>query len=464
MRNNVFLDNVKEQLARLGCPRSLMLQHLRELAEHYEDARLDELAHGSTEDQAAANAESRLGSPQRIASELMAVSRQTHWAGRHPILSFCVLTPVVGLISFAILMVAGIEAGDMFVSRTQLNALANDGPALAWIGRGILALFCATVLMTAMVFSKVARHSGCGWKWVFIVCGVCAAEGYCVRPVLAPHAFSISVAIGYGFTPNWICMLLPLLFAGAAYWRSVRLDRVPGLARTGMLLLVGSALAFSSAGCASSHKPKPELHRGWIGGEYSVVRRVQTVLSQTNAPEDAQTAKKFQKNGLLILALATNTPARLCGMREGDLLLEVNHSQVASLKKLHCQIDAAKPGDLLQVSAVRDGVPIEFAVPVGQETFQKRHSLSLGLFLSPLSFGSQPNVSLIALGYCGSNNSRQEKDSVYNKYMSSVSKKFEPENSGWMTWVGPVAVGGSETVVKQEPFSADKSQSAAGLH
>src|SRR6266567_3944023 len=92
--------------------------------------------------------------------------------------------------------------------------------------------------------------------------------------------------------------------------------------RNGPLALLGlGAAAFVFTGCSSA-KPKEEAvhQRGWIGGEYKLVRVFPAGL------------KPVKNSALLVTALNTNTPAALAGLNEGDLILELNHQPATRLK------------------------------------------------------------------------------------------------------------------------------------
>src|SRR5437899_8399458 len=124
-----------------------------------------------------------------------------------------------------------------------------------------------------------------------------------------------------------------------------------------LVVLSTSASCLGSENSASRDKDRqpPEHHRGWIGGEYKTVRS----HGSWSTPAEALVAfpeslKATHKRGLLITALSTNTPAYLAGLREGDLILELDHNKITSLADFRAKIDEMKPGSPLTVRAYRD--------------------------------------------------------------------------------------------------------------
>src|SRR5215475_10104942 len=135
---------------------------------------------------------------------------------------------------------------------------------------------------------------------------------------------------------------------------------------------------FTTVSCFASEKssPKdkdkkpPEHQRGWIGGEYKLAKRHGNMFMSTETvvafPKSLTTN---EKKGLLITALSTNTPAYLAGLREGDLILELDHSPITSLRDFRRKIDEMKPGTPLGIRAFRNDVAQDYDITVGRETY-----------------------------------------------------------------------------------------------
>ncbi|MBW8863612.1 MAG: PDZ domain-containing protein, partial [Verrucomicrobia bacterium] len=102
------------------------------------------------------------------------------------------------------------------------------------------------------------------------------------------------------------------------------------------------------AGCASK---KTVSQRGWIGGSYVLSRHNSGWVRLCSSPGISGTLPKSvqatQNAAVEITTLATNTPARLAGLHEGDFILELNHQPVTSLQTFRRTIDRSAPGTLL---------------------------------------------------------------------------------------------------------------------
>jgi hypothetical protein len=139
-------------------------------------------------------------------------------------------------------------------------------------------------------------------------------------------------------------------------------------------------LAILVAGCSTTKhaaKPPPEkVHeRAWIGGEYKLARRSSMGFIPFAPYEehlDAFPASLGRSNhaGIFISSLSTNAPAYQAGLREGDLVLGINHHPIKSLKAFwHC-IDETRPGASVPIEAWRTRDRFECSVIVGRETFK----------------------------------------------------------------------------------------------
>jgi membrane-associated protease RseP (regulator of RpoE activity) len=231
-------------------------------------------------------------------------------------------------------------------------------------------------------------------------------------------------------------------------------------------LLCAGGFGVLVAGCSSS---KPEMkaahQRGWIGGEYEVAGRYHGPFSPH--PEVygfPKALKKDYRSGLLITALATNTPAEIAGLRAGDLVLEANHETTPKLKDFWRVVDGSKPGTLLPVKVYRDGEMTECNVTVGRETYEHEGTFSLGLgFISDLDLWPNPGFSVFVVSFQPSKEPRTELGSAESVYLKSANGgKYQPVETDWNAWL--VIFGGSsgKRILTQEVVPAQTAAAADG--
>ena len=213
-------------------------------------------------------------------------------------------------------------------------------------------------------------------------------------------------------------------------------------------LLPGALLALLD-GCATG-QPRPEIthQRGWIGGEYKLAQPPRFWESSEVVSAFPSALLPAHKTGLLVTTLGPNTPARLAGLREGDLILEINRQPVTGLSDFHRTIDRAAPGNLLPVEAWRDGQVVEYNVPVGRETFRYYGTFCLGLHFSDPDLSCQDGFSLIVVEYRNSTQDRTELGSVESTYRrKSGSGKYEPTEQDWNAWLVIMGASKGKTIL-----------------
>jgi putative serine protease PepD len=59
--------------------------------------------------------------------------------------------------------------------------------------------------------------------------------------------------------------------------------------------------------------------------------------------------------GVLVGSVSANSPASSAGIRQGDLITEVNGEKVATFADIRARIQTAKPGDVFEIKLTRDG-------------------------------------------------------------------------------------------------------------
>lgn len=211
------------------------------------------------------------------------------------------------------------------------------------------------------------------------------------------------------------------------------------------------ALAVLLAGCAGNKEKPRALARGWVGGEYK-----QAHVPRLFSPSDTVNAfpeplRHTQKAGLLVLALSTNTPARLAGLREGDLVVALDHKPVTRLREFRRVIDRTEPGMYLPVTVYRNGEYVVHNLRVGRETFRRQGSLGLGLITYNLNFGINPGFSLFVLGYKPNPGHRTELGSVEQTFERSCNPRPQQVSErDWTAWVLVIEVSKRKSILSQE--------------
>jgi membrane-associated protease RseP (regulator of RpoE activity) len=211
------------------------------------------------------------------------------------------------------------------------------------------------------------------------------------------------------------------------------------------LICLGTVAA-ALAGCGTA-KEKPALARGWMGGEFKVVQ----TFPKSLIPKPAA--------GVLVTALGTNTPARAAGLREGDLIVSLDHQPVGRLKDFRRKIDLSEPGTVLPVTAYRDGQTVEYDVAVGKETYRDGGVLTIGLPFLGHSFklwptASDPGISLVAAGYHVDEWQRKELGSVTGEYFRKCNPNDRAYDEDYNIWLVLMEVSKGKRIVAQEMVEA----------
>jgi hypothetical protein len=222
-------------------------------------------------------------------------------------------------------------------------------------------------------------------------------------------------------------------------------------------------------------KEKPFHQRGWIGGSYERAKAERTVPDLFFGDGGAIYAfpsalTNTQKAGVLITALATNTPAYQAGLRAGDLILELRHQQVLDLPGFWQVLTEARPGVALPVKAYRIGQTSDYTVTVGREEFQYIGTFGIGLpgyieSFHPIPTREAPYVSLMALGYKKNDEPRVEFGSVRKQYEHACNPKAKQEGQDrdWWCWLAIFWVSEGKKIVAQEEFAEKRAYAEAGV-
>ncbi|MBA4368116.1 MAG: hypothetical protein C0403_10825 [Desulfobacterium sp.] len=234
-----------------------------------------------------------------------------------------------------------------------------------------------------------------------------------------------------------------------------------------VVTIIMPVLLFASA-CASQ---KENLHRGWIGGAYieadpSWLKSVTQNYFEGNhgvIPALPELVRQRQDSAILISRVFGNTPAAAGGLREGDLILEVDHRLVEDLSGFRKAIDRLEPGVGTPFTLYRNGEITDQTVVIGRETFQSRHSFTLGLGLGnefdPIP---DPDFTLFSLIRYQTNDNRLELHSPEFQYYQAARRQgtgdeatgndseTETGREGWNFWLVFFGFGGNHVILSQE--------------
>jgi membrane-associated protease RseP (regulator of RpoE activity) len=220
------------------------------------------------------------------------------------------------------------------------------------------------------------------------------------------------------------------------------------------LTLPATVFADQKSACDKNDRKSPEHYRGWIGGEYKLVRRHWNWFMSTDSvvgfPKSLTTT---EKKGLLITAVGTNTPAYFAGLREGDLILELDHARITSFADFRRKIDEMKPGASLAVRAFRNEDVQEFQVTIGQETYRNNGDVAVSFLpiLAEPNLKFNPGFSLIALGLSWDKGKRAELGSAKQVYIRDCrGEKYRLSNRRWRAWAGVILAEGFDEILAQE--------------
>jgi Trypsin-like serine proteases, typically periplasmic, contain C-terminal PDZ domain len=220
------------------------------------------------------------------------------------------------------------------------------------------------------------------------------------------------------------------------------------------LFVSGSTFATEKSSQKKNEKKEPEHQRGWIGGEYKLVRsHWNWFMSSESVVAFPRSLAATYSRGLLITSVGTNTPAYLAGLREGDLILEVDHTKITSLPDFRKKIDGMPPGSPLTIRTYRNDEVKEYDLTLGRETY--RHQGVFAISLLPIlrqpNLKFDPDFSLIALGLSWNKGDRAELGSPEQVYRRKCStREVGVSNSHWRAWLAVISVEHYHQIRSQE--------------
>ena len=104
---------------------------------------------------------------------------------------------------------------------------------------------------------------------------------------------------------------------------------------------------------------KPILY-GWLG-----------VQAQEITDELAEYFNLPDKKGTLIAKVLDDSPAKKAGLKEGDIVIEINGEKVSSTYDLVRNVGKIKPGKIVDVKLIRDRVKKTLRVKLGKRPTEK---------------------------------------------------------------------------------------------
>jgi hypothetical protein len=234
MASRLWFDELQERLAAHELPRAYVRRFVRELADHFEDLKEEQMG---TE----ADALLRLGEPRQVADAAVDTYRRRSLVGRYSAVTFLVfaVSPILSLVVFA---AVGLLV--MFAAARGLGFVDDSGTHLGTSAKAVLpylvtalTILIPSAVLTALYFG-LAKRSGIGRRWTIVSCvvlSVLAGLAMCdVQLSDLPGQSRLTFGLGVGFSLAHVGHLCQALFPLAVgLWllrrsRVRRLDGVPG--------------------------------------------------------------------------------------------------------------------------------------------------------------------------------------------------------------------------------------------
>jgi hypothetical protein len=157
-------NGLRERLLHAGVAPRHVRRYLTELAEHWDDLRLEGLQQGLSAAQAEQAASERLGSIETLTAALVTQPKVHALAARAPLATFGAM-PVLGLVAAYTLALLILWSGwRMFKPGLDSPFVPVHGEGLAYFGVGRL-LFFGGPIAIGIIFSLVAARQRLRWVW-----------------------------------------------------------------------------------------------------------------------------------------------------------------------------------------------------------------------------------------------------------------------------------------------------------
>jgi serine protease Do len=103
-----------------------------------------------------------------------------------------------------------------------------------------------------------------------------------------------------------------------------------------------------------------------------VVRGYLGLYGQDVTADMAGLLNQTKAQGVVVAQVEQGSPAAKAGLREGDVILEVNGKPAESYDAFRNQVAMMKPGDEIKLGVAREGKNVQLAVTLGERPTQRR--------------------------------------------------------------------------------------------
>lgn len=110
---------------------------------------------------------------------------------------------------------------------------------------------------------------------------------------------------------------------------------------------------------AAQSQKSPRGQQAWIGVQ------IEANESGNARPGDGRSARSGQSSQILIASVQPDSPAAQAGLQQGDVLTQIGGEDIDSIDTLMDQVQAAGPGQELELEVIRDGQRQIVTVDVG---------------------------------------------------------------------------------------------------
>jgi hypothetical protein len=216
-----FIDQLRHQLVKLGCPAKQLRRLVQEVADHREDLKQAGVSEGLSKADAESRANTRLGDPFDLARNLMVTVRRSSWWGRHFLITFGFLPLLAFPLLWALFLCLELSLGFALGfgwDHKKLRA-AGDNPVTFhhWAMFAHGADYIAIALV-ALLICWLARRSAVSFVWMLIACLICSTYALVSYTYVWQHGYSVGFTVGNTWgSYQWIRAAIPLLVTGIVY-------------------------------------------------------------------------------------------------------------------------------------------------------------------------------------------------------------------------------------------------------
>ncbi len=127
------------------------------------------------------------------------------------------------------------------------------------------------------------------------------------------------------------------------------------VSRTGQYAGIGFAVPINIAkNIADQLIEKGRIERGYLG-----------IFMQDVDQNIAKHFKLKKPQGVIVTDVVKGSPAEKAGIKQGDLILEIDGKEVKNSIQLRAYVQSRKPGDKVKLKIIRDGKNLELSVTLG---------------------------------------------------------------------------------------------------